>query len=105
MEIKATQNSVIAALVFSVLSGFSSLGYCEETEVDVNTVRVSYADLDLSKEAGQEALHMRLRGAADQVCGEVMSKSASEVREKRECFQSALYQAMKKVEPQVSSIN
>jgi UrcA family protein len=105
MQIKATQSSVIAAVVFTVLSGFSSLGFSNESEVDVNTVRVSYADLDLSKEAGQEALYMRLRGAADQVCGEVYSKAAAEVREKRECFENALYQALRQVTPQITSIN
>lgn len=105
MQFKATQSSVVAALVFTVLSGFSSLGHSNESEVDVNTVRVSYADLDLSKEAGQHALYMRLRGAADQVCGEVYSKAAREVRENRECFEDALYQALQKVTPQVTSIN
>lgn len=33
-------------------------------------VRVSYADLDLSKPAGVERLYSRLKGAADAVCGD-----------------------------------
>ena len=106
MHIKSTKNTVIAALVFSVLSGVSTLGHSNSAEVDVASVRVSYADLDLNKKEGQHVLLMRIRNAADQVCGIVMSKAASEVREKRECFETALHSALREVGgPQLTSID
>ena len=40
---------------------------------------------------------MRVRGAAQQICGEVYSKVAREIRENRECRQYALQQALRQV--------
>jgi UrcA family protein len=95
-----SKNTFSVALVFCALSGISAIGQAEASQRDnqeIETVRVSFADLDLSKTEGQEMLEMRVRGAAQQVCGEVYSKSASEVRENRECRQYAVRQALRQV--------
>ncbi len=97
MVIKSTRNTVAAAVVFSVLSGFSGIGNANLQAIDVESVNVPYSDLDLQDKHGQHVLYMRLRGAADAVCGEVMSKSAAEVRQKRECFENALDRAIREV--------
>jgi UrcA family protein len=97
MNIKSTNNSVIAAVVFSVLSGVSSLGNATLNELDVESVRVSYADLNLTEKAGQQTLYQRIRNAADEVCGEVRSLTLSQVSEKRECVEKALNSAVHKV--------
>lgn len=97
MIIKSTHNSVIAAVVFSVLSGVSSLGNANLSELKVESVRVSYADLNLTEKAGQETLYQRIRSAADDVCGEVRGIAISEVIQKRECVEKALSDAVKEV--------
>jgi len=97
MIIKTTTNSVAAAVIFTVLSGISSLGNANLQEVDVKSVRVSYADLNLNQAAGKKTLYQRLRGAADQVCGKVQSKVARDIRHNRECFEDALDHAVHQV--------
>lgn len=97
MIIKTTKNSVAAAVIFTVLSGISSLGNANLQEVDVKSIRVSYADLNLNEEAGQETLYQRLRGAAGQICGEVHSKAPRQISDNRACFENALNRAVHKV--------
>ena len=70
MIIKSTRNTVAAAMIFGVLSAASTITSAVLQEVDVESVRVSYADLDLTSTAGQHSLYQRLRGAAQIVCGE-----------------------------------
>lgn len=94
MIIRSTRKSVAAAVVFTALSGISGLGNANLQEVDIQSVRVSFADLNLANEEGQNTLYQRLRGAADEVCGEVQSKAAAEVRQKRECYEDALNRAI-----------
>jgi UrcA family protein len=91
------QKTLSAALVFCALSGVSALIHADNSKLDVQTVRVSFSDLNLEKTEGQQELEMRVRGAAQQVCGEVYSKSASEIRENRECRHYAVQQALRQV--------
>ena len=86
-----------AALVFCALSGVSAISQAETAGLEVETVRVSFADLDLENKDGQQELEMRVRGAAQKVCGEVYSKSASEIRDNRECRHYAVKQALRQV--------
>ena len=97
MIIKTTKNSVAAAVIFTVLSGISSLGNANLQEVDVESLSVSYADLNLNEDAGTQTLYQRLRGAAGQVCGEVHSKAPREISDNRACFEAALDRAVRKV--------
>ena len=52
MIIKSTRNTVAAAMIFGVLSAASTITSAVLQEVDVESVRVSYADLDLTSTAG-----------------------------------------------------
>jgi UrcA family protein len=106
MIIKSTRNTVAAAMIFSVLSGASTITNAVLSEVDVESVRVSYADLDLTSSEGQHSLYQRLRGAAQDVCGEEYSKVARKVRENRECREFALQKALRKVgNPSVAALH
>jgi UrcA family protein len=92
-----SKNTFSVAIIFCALSGISAISQAEARNQEIESVRVSFADLDLEKAEGQEALEMRVRGAAQQVCGEVYSKAAREVGENRECRQYAVQQALRQV--------
>jgi UrcA family protein len=94
MIIKSTYKSVAAAVMFSVLSGISSLGNANLQEIDIQSIRVSYADLNLANTADQLSLYQRLRGAAKEVCGDLVSRTLSEVTQNRECVEGALDRAV-----------
>ena len=55
----------------------------EKTEV-----RVSYSDLDLASDAGQDTLNQRIRGAVKRVCGRIEPSSAGYL-EHRACTRAA----------------
>ena len=61
MIIKSTSNTVIVAVIFGVLSGVSTLGTAKLQDVELKSVRASYADLNFTREKGQQALHKRLK--------------------------------------------
>ena len=60
-------------------------------------VRVSYSELDLSKDAGVERLYARLRQAAKQVCGSADNRDFVALREKDACVRAALDRAVESV--------
>ena len=65
---------------------------------DTRSVRVSYADLDLSKAAGVDSLRSRLRQASEKVCG-----GSSDIRDlgtsaaQRQCSARALSAALEQL--------
>jgi UrcA family protein len=59
----AVATAVVAAVSVPVQAGGSA------APANARSMTVSYADLDLSGQAGVDALYSRLRTAADQVCG------------------------------------
>jgi UrcA family protein len=97
MQIRTTRNTVIAAVVFSVLSGFSTIGTANLPELTIDSVRVSYADLNLSKMEDAEALYARLRRTAENVCEDTRRKSLNEMIDERECKERALDRAVQEV--------
>ena len=96
MNVKAKRNTIAAVLSFFVVSGGSAVAADQEVK-PVEAVTVSYADLDLTRFEGRETLKMRLRGAAQNVCGEPKSKVAREIRENRECRKYAVQRALRQV--------
>jgi UrcA family protein len=58
-----------AGLAGLMLASSSFAGGGAATPGDAPSVRVSFADLDLGKDAGVERLYTRLRRAAGSVCG------------------------------------
>ena len=64
---------------------------------DSNSVRVSFSELDLTKDAGVERLYARLRRAAQQVCGSVDQRDLVALRQQESCVKQALDHAVEDV--------
>ncbi len=64
-------------------------------------VQVSYADLDLSSEAGLVTLYKRIKGAADRACGPQHSYrdagSLQQLRDNKQCYNDVLSELVAKV--------
>jgi UrcA family protein len=97
MIIKSTRNSLTAAVMFTVLSGLSTLSNANLGAVEVKSVHVSYADLNLAQKSGQETLYERLKVAAEGVCGGVKEVNLSAIRHQRKCYKEALDSAIGQV--------
>ena len=67
------------------------------TATEAPSVRVSYSELDLNKDAGVERLYARLRHAADQVCGNVDNRDLVAGRYREACVRAALDRAVEQV--------
>ena len=63
-------------------------------DLEQNSVRVNYSDLNLQNASGRTALLTRLHAAADQACGPVDGRDLKGVRSFNACRQSAMAQAM-----------
>ncbi len=64
------------------------------------SVKVSYADLNLQKEAGAKVLYRRLQQASKKACGVESYKNAGslrEVAEMRRCYETSLTSSVAKV--------
>ncbi len=68
-------------------------------DVEDNAVRVSYADLNLSNEAGLMTLYKRLQSASRAVCGPrslFEAGSLEQLNENKTCYRNALSKAVAK---------
>ena len=88
------------ALVLSSGAAMASMPGAQEVE---RSVAVSYAGLDLSKEAGVDELYARLQDAAEQVCRSgVHTQSSLLLRQnsatKRACYDEALSGAVARLD-------
>jgi UrcA family protein len=64
-------------------------------------IRVSYADLDLDKEAGIEQLYQRLKFAVSNACGSATLYGAGSVKQARDnkaCYRDLLDRAVRKAD-------
>jgi UrcA family protein len=64
-----SKNIALAAVAGICVATFALGAQAAEVDVPVPTRTVQYADLNLDTQAGVEKLYQRIRGAADQVCG------------------------------------
>jgi UrcA family protein len=64
---------------------------------NVRSVKISFAELDISKPAGAQALYKRIRKAAFVVCGAYDSPMPWYYTAKTECFKTAVDDAVAKV--------
>jgi UrcA family protein len=64
---------------------------------DTRSVRVSYAELDLSNDAGVERLYSRLKFAAAEVCGSADIRELAALGRQVSCAQQALDRAVEGV--------
>jgi UrcA family protein len=90
-------NSGFTFRTFALVSALAVLG-ASPTLADEATrsIKVSYADLDLSTQAGAATLYSRIRGAARQVCGYDGMTYLDHTSWKR-CFNGAVGDAVAKV--------
>lgn len=71
--------------------------------VQAETVKVGYADLNLSNQAGVNVLNHRVAAAITQVCGEVDPKNLSEAASITQCRSAAKVSTAQQVASVVSS--
>lgn len=76
------------------LVGFAASNVALADEAGRTSVTVNYADLDLAKPAGIDALYARLRGAAKAACGDPDARNLREKALVRECRDEALSNAV-----------
>jgi UrcA family protein len=60
-------------------------------------MRVSYADLDVTTQAGATTLYARIRGAAEAVCRPLEGKRLSERAQWKACYEHAVAEAVQTV--------
>ena len=95
------RRSVLALVMGAALS----IGYAHADPNELRQVRVQFSELDLSKQAGANALYRRLERAAAKVC-ESRAWSGSVRRIDKECYQGALTNAVVEVNsPLLSQIH
>lgn len=89
----------VLSFVLAVVPGISAAATAVSM-IGENTVKVSFADLDLSKPAGAKALYQRLRIAADKACGlQVGLREVIDVTNmKQTCAETALVDAVRNID-------
>ncbi len=97
MKMYATRKTVAAAVVFTALSGIAGLSNANLPYVDIASIRVSYADLNMTNTEGAETLYSRLRRAASQVCDDFTRKSLNDMVVAKDCKNIALDRAVEEV--------
>ena len=104
-ESKILKGVIATVAVFA----FSLPAIAAADELKGRTEKVTYADLDVEKEAGAEVLYRRLQQASKRVCGVESIKSAGSIREvsqQQQCYRSTLDQAVAKIaNPALTSIH
>ncbi|EEB77221.1 MAG: UrcA family protein [Halioglobus sp.] len=94
-------SAAVIAVVVGTVTSVSAASY-DETYVTTSAeglrqVTVSYADLDLKTDRGQETLYYRMARAADTVCGSrnpSKAGGARQVSQNKACFKRAMGQGL-----------
>lgn len=98
-ESKILKGLVTAAAVFAISApAIASTG--ADSELKGRSVKVSYADLNLQKEAGAKALYRRLQQASKIACGVESYKNAGSLRrtaDSRRCYKRSLTSSVAKI--------
>ena len=94
MNLRSTGKSTVIAFIFAASAGASTLLNAKLQEVEVNSLTLSYADLNLGSAEDQQTLYQRLRKAAREVCATRKARTAEQVRDSRHCYEEALTKAI-----------
>lgn len=92
--------SVVTATAVLVLSLPAVASAGPDSELKGKSVKVSYADLNLEKEAGAKVLYRRLQQASKQACGVESLQVAGSVRlitEMNRCYRDTLSAAVQEI--------
>lgn len=93
-------SGLASALVITagMLAGFATNAEAAApASVETRSITVSYADLDLNREAGVRTLYKRLRLAAKQACGSVDTRDLAARAAWYECRDAALATAVERL--------
>jgi len=91
-------------ILTSVSFGVSALQ--AEQAVELPTVTVRYADLNLNTSAGAEQLYARLRSAARRVCNVAEAHALGDAMKAKECYRQVLGVAVNNVKsPMVDALH
>ena len=90
----AIKAAVIAAAAVGTLLGAALPAHAD---VDSRKLTVEYQDLDLTRDTDVQRLYSRLRGAAKSVCSSMNGRTLFERLQYRECFDTALNEAVSDV--------
>ena len=94
MYLRTTGKSTAIAVIFAALAGTSTLLNASLQDVEVHSVTLSFADLNLGAEKDQQTLYQRLQQAAKNVCKTLEARNAVQIRESRECYDKAMNDAI-----------
>jgi len=96
--------NVVTAAIVALALGAPSIAAAEAgADIKGTSKKVTYADLNLDKEAGAIVLYQRLQIAARQVCGGrtlALKGSLREAAEKNACYQDTLDAAVNRIDNQ-----
>ena len=93
--------SLLAAIVVVALGVPAIASAGDKNELKGVSVKVSYADLNLEKEEGAQALYRRLQQASKQACdfhGFINAGSVKRLAETRRCYREALSAAVEQID-------
>jgi UrcA family protein len=85
--------TVRKSLFFAAAIVAATPALAQSTDESRHSVKVSYADLDLSSTAGQHQLHSRLIGAAREACEDSMQPGSMMTDSRNACMNHAMAQA------------
>jgi len=97
MNLPTTGKSTVIALIFAASAGTSTLLNAKLQAVEVKSLTLSYADLNLGSAEDQRTLYQRLQRAARKVCDTRRARTGEQVRDSRECYDKALAGAIAEV--------
>ncbi len=101
MKESKLMRGLIAAVVFIALSAPAIASVTPEGHLKGKSVKVTYADLNLEKEAGAKVLYRRLQQASKQACGVEKVRTAGSIRvlaEMQRCYKKTLTAVVKKID-------
>jgi UrcA family protein len=87
-----------AAISAASLTAFSPGAALAGPPRELRSVTVSYADLDLSKQAGVAALYRRIEAAANRVCGSKPAHDVKQIYAQVNCVHNAVANAVADVD-------
>ncbi len=93
-----THNKValLAVATFGVAL-FAGGVHANEAVMDAQTVRVGYADLNLTTEAGAKVLYRRIHAAAVRVCGDADTRQLDMAAAAQACMDRAIVNSIRAV--------
>lgn len=98
MNISHTHKNLLA-VALSVVFSIPAIGMATTMthEKNVNSVTVSFADLNLAQDEGVKTLYQRLKTGARQSCGTVSARQLNLFRANKECMDTVLTKAIESI--------